>query len=402
MKIYFSAGYSTMFMGVGRPEFDPKGPRRPFDHYLEEVAGGIRALTPHLQLDEGVIGSFMAARFINQAHLAGFLPFMFPELKEKHCVAVEGACSTGGRALGQAIRSVLSGLSDITVAVGFEMQTTVKAVYGADILAGASFYRRDRKEGHAHFFPAIFDKRAGAYFAKQGEAAVRPALAKWYEQAIKHARTHPKAQEYANKVENLYERGMQPADPKRFLPNLNAFDCSKVSDGAAGILVFNEEGMKKLGLAPSDCVELIGMGEAERDITRPPEDLTEFSTMRHAAKEAFLGARLSPHELGMLEIHDCFSISALLALEAIGLAAPGRGFEALLEGIPVPVNLSGGLVGYGHPTGATGVRQMVDIWEQLTGRAPNQRALASETAMMVNMGGDDVTITSYILRSSDA
>lgn len=402
-KVYLAAGYATTFFGSGRKEFDPRKPMPEFESYLKETAEGTLSQMKDKNFDEGIIGSFMPARFLNQANIPGFLPFMVSSLAGNPCTGIEGACGTGGRVLAAAIRSVLSDLSDSVFAAGFEVQNTMKAVYGADVLAGAAYYKGERKEGHAFFFPGIFSDRAGAYYAKYGEDRARQGMAKWYEQNILNARKNPKAQEFHNTSPNLYELGLTKPDPKRFVPYLNLYDCSKVSDGAASIGVFSEEGLARAGIPKGQALEIVGIGEAEADITKRPEDLTALTTTAIAVKKALAHAKLTREDISVLEIHDCFSITALLALEAMGFAEPGQAANFILEGHTassgkIPTNLSGGLGGFGHPTGATGVRQMVDLLHQLTQRAENQVKLRTPYGMMISMGGNDKTVTCLIVK----
>ena len=146
-KVYAAAGYNTTYFGPGRKEFNPAKPMPPFEGYLKETAQGTAAQVPRLEADEGIIGSFMPARFIKQANLPGFLPFMLPSLQGKPCTGIEGACGTGGRSLAIAVRSVLSDLSDVVFVSAFEMQNTMKPVYGADVLAGAAYLKGSASKG---------------------------------------------------------------------------------------------------------------------------------------------------------------------------------------------------------------------------------------------------------------
>lgn len=406
-KIYVAAGYNTIYMGAGRKEFNPKAPMMPFESYLQETAEGTCRQLKQQVIDEGVLGSFMPARFINQANLPGFLPFMVPSLEGKTCTGVEGACGTGGRAIATGLRSLLSDLASTVFIAGFEIQNTVKAVYGADILAGAAHYSKERKGGHAYFFPGIFAERANHYYNKYGYNYVRRGMAKWYENAITNARKNPKAQEYHNKNEDLFALGMTPPDPKRFVPYLNHYDCSKISDGASSLMLFTEKGLEACGIEKTDAVEIVGMGEAQGDITKPPLDPLVLSTTEQAVVKALRQAGLSMHDIGVLEVHDCFSISGLLSLEATGLVARGDAPQFVMDGQTtiggkIPTNLSGGLGGFGHPTGATGVRQMVDLLHQMTNCASNQAKLSKPHGMMISMGGNDKTVTCFIVKSGAA
>jgi len=187
---------------------------------------------------------------------------------------------------------------------------------------------------------------------------------------------------------------------------LNVFDCSKVSDGAAAIAVVSEEGLKKIGIAKSDAVEIVGWGQVEADLTVPPADPTRLETSARAVEKALASAGITTASLGTVECHDCFTISGVLSVEAIGLAKPGEGPDYILAGKtsrtgPLPFNTSGGLIGWGHPTGGTGVRQAVTAWEQLTGKAGKyQIQLSPERpyALSVNMGGNDKTVVAIVYK----
>lgn len=291
-KVYVAAGYNTIYMGSGRKEFNPRKPMREFDEYLKETAEGTCSQVENPDFAEGVIGSFMSGRFLKQANLPGFLPFMVPSLNGKPCTAVEGACGTGGRAIAMGVRAVLSDMADSVFVAGFEQQNTMKAVYGADVLAGAAFYKKERKKGFAHFFPGIFAQRAGAYYEKYGYDDTRKGMAKWYEQSILNARKNPKAQEYHNRLKDLFELGMTSPNPERFVPHLNLYDCSKVTDGASSLLILSEEGLERCDVKKNEVVEIVAIAGAEGDITQVPDDLTRLSTTEIAVKK---GSRASRH-----------------------------------------------------------------------------------------------------------
>lgn len=408
-RIFVAAAHSTVCFGSGRREFHPGKPMPGFEAYIREAAEGVLSQVPNPDFDEGVIANFMAGRFLKQGNLPGFLPMAVPGLAGKPCTRVEGACGSGGLALMAAARSLLAETADAVFVLGFEVQNKVKAVYAADILAGAGYFAGERKRGHAWFFPGAFSARAGAYSARYGEAEARRGMAKWYERAILNARRNPKAQEYANAAPDPFALGMTPPDAKKFVPHLNLYDCSKVSDGASALVMASEEGLRRLGLGKGGAVELVGLAGSEGDITLPPADGTVLENTGRAARGAMAMAGIGPEDIGLLELHDCFSITGLLALESIGFAAPGRAPGFVCEGgtAPdgtLPTNLSGGLCGFGHPVGATGVRQMADLWEQFTGRAPNPARpgrKGGEHGMMISMGGNDKTVTALVARKAE-
>jgi len=403
--VYLAAGAYTVSLGPGRREFSPRTPRPGLEHYIREAGQAVlEQIGDPERIDEGVIGNFMAARFNRQGHLGSLMTIVHPSLEYKPALRVEGACASGGLALATGIKSVLSGLAEVVLVMGVEVQNTVKALYCADYLAGAGHYAGQRKDGPAFFFPGRFSDRAGAYAKRIGADRARTAMAHWYKNAVENARLNPDAQEYHNRVPDLLAQGLTPPNPKGFTEHLNLADCSKVSDGAAAILVASEEGWRRLGLTRPQVVQVAGFAQVTANLTTPPPDLTELTTSRKAAAQALTMAGVAVQDLGVFELHDCFTISGLLSVEAMGLAGAGGGAELVLSGATgragrFPVNTGGGLVGYGHPTGATGVRMAVDLWRQLTGRAgAYQVPLAKDHGILVSMGGDDKTVVSLVVR----
>ncbi len=405
-KVYMTAGYNTISLGTGRSEFHPKKPRPGLEHYIKEAGQEtLKQIGGAKNVDEGVIGNFMASRFNKQANIPGFFPMIDDGLRFKPANSVEGACASGALSLMSGIRSVLAETADCVMSLGFEVQNTVKALYGADILAGAG-WEPNRKKGHAFFFPGQFSDRAGAYIEKYGKELTQKAKAKWYENAILNARLCPTAQEFENKDPNLYKTGMTEPNPKGFVDFLSVFDCSKVSDGASSIAIMSEEGLAKTGIAKNNAVEIVGWGQCEEDITQDPIDLTVLTTTKQAVKDAIESAGITIDQIATVECHDCFTIAGILAVEAIGYAEAGKGAQFVSDGHTardgkVPFNTTGGLVGWGHPTGCTGVHQAVTIWEQLTGKAGEAQIEIKEDrpyAMSINMGGDDKTVIALIYK----
>ena len=407
-KIYMVAGYNTISMGTGRKEFNPKKERAGLEELLKEAGQGVlKQIGGAANVDECVVGNFIASRFNRQANLAGFFPYIDAGLTFKPCIRVEGACGTGALALVTGIRSVLAETAEVVLVMGVEVQNTVKAIYGADILAAAG-WAKERKTGHAYFFPGKFSDRAGVYYEKFGLEKTRKAMAQWYVNAIENARLCPTAQEYHNTTKDLLSQGMMTPNPKGFVDNLNIFDCSKVSDGASGIAVVSEEGLKRCGISPKEAIEIIAFGQSENDITKAPEDPTVLATTADAVKKALANAGITKEQIATVECHDCFSIAGILAVEALGLAGHGEGPDYVLAGNTsrkgkVPFNTTGGLIGWGHPTGATGVHQAVTILEQLTGKAGDaQIAIPADRpyGLTINMGGDDKTLVAIVYKAA--
>ncbi len=408
-KVYMIAGYNTLSMGTGRKEFNPKKERPGLEEYIREAGQGTLAKIGGAEnVDECVIGNFMASRFNRQANLAAFFPYVDEGLRYKPAIRVEGACATGGLALMSGIKSVLAETAEVVLVIGVEVQNTVKAIYCADYLAGAGWFK-NRKNGHAYFFPGQFSDRAGSYFEKYGREKTRQALARWFRNAIENARLCPTAQEFHNTVHDLEGQAKMEPNGKSFVDHLNIFDCSKVSDGASAIAIVSQEGLKRCGIPVSQAIEVKGWGQVEEDITKPPADPTELSTTKQAVKNALAYAGITRDQIGTAEIHDCFSIAGLMCIEAIGFAEKGKGADFILEGNTsrtgrVPINTTGGLIGWGHPTGGTGVHQAVTILEQLTGMAGDAQVEITADqpyGLTVNMGGDDKSLVSIVYKKAE-
>ncbi|MBC36152.1 MAG: 3-ketoacyl-CoA thiolase [Bacteroidetes bacterium] len=409
-KVYIAAGFNTVSMGTGRSEFNPKKERPGLEYYFETAGKGtIAQINDPANIDEGVVGNFMAARFNKQANLPGFIPFIDEKLQWKPAISVEGACGSGGLALMSGMKSVLAEVADSVLVIGVEVQNTMKALYGADVLAGAGWYKK-RKEGHAFFFPGQFSNRAGAYYEKYGKEYTREGLKRWFVNSIENARLCETAQEYENKVPDLYALYDKfKTNGETFVDHLTVLDCSKVSDGASSLIMASEEGLEKLGIDKKDAIEIVGWAQVERNITNEPPDPTELITIKKAAKEALDSAGLTIDDLATVETHDCFSMAGVLGVEALGFAEKGKGAQFVADGHTardgkIPINTTGGLIGWGHPTGATGVHQAVTIWEQLTGKAgPAQININPDRpyGMTINMGGDDVTVIAMVYKKAE-
>ena len=305
-KVYMAAGYNTISLGTGRSEFNPKKPRPGIEHYIKEAGQAtLSKIGGAKNVDEGAIGNFMASRFNKQGHLAGFIPYIDEELQYKPCTRTEGACASGALALMSGVKSVLAETADVVLSVGVEVQNTMKAIYGADVLAGAGWFQK-RKNGHAYFFPGQFSDRAKAYYEKYGMDYARKGMKQWFVNAVENARLCPTAQEYENKVEDLgglYDK-MVP-NGKAFVDSLNVLDCSKVSDGASAIAIMSEEGLERCGIPKNQAVQIVGFAQVERNITNDPPDKTELTAIKKDLSDwLYYNCRLTIQVHNELGIHQ--------------------------------------------------------------------------------------------------
>ena len=181
-------------------------------------------------------------------------------------------------------------------------------------------------------------------------------------------------------------------------------ECSQVSDGASAMLLVAEAGLRRLNKTADDAVEIIGRGHAV-DSLFEDGDLRQLSTAALAAQRAYASAGIAANDIGVAEVHDCFTVTELMMYEAMGLAAPGDGAALIRDGATaldgsIPVNTGGGLIGFGHPVGATGVKQVIEVFRQMKGECGDyQIASLPKYGMTMNMGGDDKTVVSLVMRN---
>jgi acetyl-CoA acetyltransferase len=289
--------------------------------------------------------------------------------------------------------------ADVALVTGVEVQTTASARVGGDYLARASDYSRQRSIDD-FTFPALFAKRTQAYREAFGvsEADIAHAAVKAYANANKNPLAHMRAATVTlEQASAASDRNPNFLSHEEYSPFLKVTDCSQVSDGAAAMFLCTEEGLAKLGLKPQDCVEVLGLSQATSSLYEDG-DLKGLATTQIAAQRAYAATGTQPSDMQVAEVHDCFTVTELMMTEALGFAEPGQGSQLIQSGASqidgrIPVNTGGGLVGFGHPVGATGVKQALEIFRQMKGRCGDyQMPSAPALGISANMGGDDKTV----------
>jgi acetyl-CoA C-acetyltransferase len=343
------------------------------------------------QIDAMYVGNMSGGRFVEQEHI-GALIADCAGLSRLHIPStrVEAACASGGLALRQALLAVASGYHDIVIAAGVEKMTDVSSGTAADALAAAA----DR-EWECFFgatFPGLYAMMARLHMRRYGTTHEQLALA-----AVKnhrHGSYNPKAQyQLEISVEDV-DKSPMVADP------LHVLDCSPISDGAAAIILAPTEMARRFTDTP---VRIIGSGQASDTLAlHDRRDLTTLDATVYAARSAFAQAKICPQDIDIAEVHDCFTIAEILAIEDLGFAEKGKGGEATEEGITalggrLPINTSGGLKACGHPVGATGIKQAYEIVLQLRGDAGKRQADEVEFGLTHNVGGSGGTAIVHIM-----
>lgn len=413
-KVFVAGGAITPFLGKGHPDFiwkrHPDFGQRENPTLRELLTSAVTQAAENVGadlalVDKAYVANFVGELFINQGHLGAALAGVHPALALKPTMRVEGACASGGLAMACGVDAIRAG-SDVILVTGVEVQTTASARTGGDYLARAADYERQR--GIDDFtFPALFARRTKAYREAFGvtEEDIGRAAVKAYANANKN----PLAHMHARKVDLAFASAPNDKNPnflsnEEYSPYLKVTDCSQVSDGASAMFLVSEDGLAKMGLKPSDAIELLGLGHAT-DSLYVDRDLREMVTTRTAAEQAYAQAGLAAKDVEIAEVHDCFTVTELLMYEALGFAAPGKGADLLKEGVTeiggaLPVNTGGGLVGFGHPVGATGVKQVLELHRQMKGQCGEYQVPGTPSVgMTANMGGDDKTAVVGLFRN---
>ena len=413
-RVFVLGGHTTAFIGKSHPDFVWKrhvdfGRRENpgLEHYITTaVNGALEATgTPAEIVDKAWIGNFVGELFSNQGHLGAAVVGANPGLMYKPVMRVEGACASGGLAFSSAVDAIQGG-SDITLVVGAEVQTTASPRIGGDYLARASHYARQR--GIDDFtFPALFAARTKAY--REAYGTTEEDIGRVSVKAYANANRNPLAHMQAVKM-TLEQAGSINDRNPAFLANeelhdyMKISDCSQVSDGGSALIAVSEEGLKKLGKTPADAIELVALSHATGNLYEDGDPL-ELTTTVTAARRAFHAAGLRSTDIGVAEVHDCFTLTELLMYEALGFAEKGQAIELVREGRTeidgdTPVNTGGGLVGFGHPVGATGVKQILEVYRQMKGQCGDYQIATPPTiGLTANMGGDDKTVVVGLFRA---
>jgi acetyl-CoA C-acetyltransferase len=367
-----------------------------WDKSLKElvVEAGIKALVDsNLSGNEieAVYGGTMAAgRLVGQEHVGALLADAMG-LNPLPSIRVEAACASGGMALREAYMAIASGYHDVVVVGGVEKMTDVSTGDATIALAGAGDVEWEYFSGAT--FPAVYALLAKKHMAEFGTTEEQMAQV-----AVKNHENGSKNEyaQYQNKITLEQVMKSKPiAEPLKIL------DCSPITDGAAALVLASSDIARKYSDTP---IEISGVGMASD--TLPLHDrasLIELNATKVAAEKAYRQAGVTPKEINFAEVHDCFTIAELLAVEDLGFFPKGKGGPATQEGetalnSKISINTSGGLKACGHPVGATGVKQAVEATWQLRGEGKGRQVDNAEIGLTHNVGGSGATAIVHIMK----
>ena len=411
-------GRGVAMVGAGMSEFNMFKDRDSKDLFAEafiEMSASVdMGLDPN-DIDALYIGNFTNDFFAHQSHWGAILSDSLG-LVPKPATRIEGACASSALAFREGVFAIASGFYDVVLVGGVEDMSkgTTETVAEGLALAAIPY---ERKAGFT--FPGVFGAIATAYFERYG--ASREHLMDITIKSHDNAPLNPKAQYKAtiqdimrSKIKRAKEKGGAVpdwSDEKDFLRDpianpaiawpMHLFDCCPISDGAACILLVGEELAKRF---TDDPLYVAGIGQASGRGLNAADDLTYFEATRYAANEAYEMSGLTPADIQFAEVHDCFSIAELLHIEDLGFFKPGEGYKAVADGLTKldgekPINTSGGLKCKGHPVGATGAAQLIEVWEQLRNKAGDRGVPIEDLRIGAahNLGGTGGTCTFTIL-----
>ncbi|MDI6644872.1 MAG: thiolase domain-containing protein [Methanobacteriaceae archaeon] len=374
-------------IGVSQTKFGELWDKSFRDMITEAGMGAIQdANIEGAELEAMYVGNMSAGLFVQQEHIAALIAD-HAGLTPIPCARIEAACASGGLALRNGIMAVASGYHDIVISAGVEKMTDV--VDPTPMIASASDQEWEAKQGVT--FPSLYAMMARRHMYEYG--TTREQLATF--SVINHANAskNPRAQFPMEITVEQVLNSTMVADPLRLL------DCSPVSDGAAAVILCPAEDARKYTDTP---IYVKASAQASGTIAlHDRKSLTTIDATVNAARTAYNMAKMEPKDIGAVEVHDCFSINGLLAVEDLGFVEKGKGGVAIEEGMTqidgeIPVNPSGGLKARGHPLGATGIAQTAEIVWQLRGEAGKRQIDGLEIGMTHNIGGTGGTAAVHI------
>ena len=355
-------------------------------------------------LDVGSIGAACNFTLNGQGLLAGLIASV-PGMESKPIEMVENACASGGGAVLSVLQKLQLGLGETGIAVGYEkMRDAAGKMDGALIGKVLGYYSHpDERPGKVYIFPHLFAEIMRDYMAHWG--VTEADLAHIAVTEYGNARFNPCAQ--MRNVQLTIEQATKIEGPNRYIVEglpLKTYDSSQVSDGYAALILATEEGLRKLGVAKSDCVEIAGWGQATDPLKKEGRDILHPAGAYRAMNTAYRMAGLTPADVNVAEVHDCFTVMGAIATEVIGKAKPGEGARFWVEGKAIvngecSINTSGGLIAKGHPIGATGVAMIGWAAWQLLGKAPVELQVKNaKAAATFNIGGPVCASVCTVLR----
>jgi len=361
------------------------------------------------QIESGHVGNFVGDLFARQGLINGFFGHVYPELSSIPTARHEAACASGSMAILSAMNEILAGHLDMSAVLGLELMRNVPGETGAEYLGAATWHGEEATDCRypwPHMFDVIldeYDKRHGVNCDYLKDIA-RINFA--------NARSNPNAQARKWLFTDEHFSDDDEVNPP-IEGRVRKMDCGQITDGAACIILASEKAAadyaRSKGISLSDIPRIKGWGHhsapllLERKLQLSAGQPLLFPHVKSTFDDALRRAGMNRiTDVDGLETHDCFTMTEYMAIDHCGLTEPGQSWQAVEAGRitpegDFPINPSGGLMGLGHPVGATGVRMVLDCFKQVTGRAGDYQLAKAENMITFNMGGSTTTCASFIV-----
>jgi acetyl-CoA C-acetyltransferase len=361
------------------------------------------------EVETAHVGNFAAELYAKQGHIGAFFVEIDPAFSGLPTSRHEAACASGSIALIAASAEIEAARYDLACVVGVEQMKTVDSTTGGDYLGTAAWYEREAK-GIEFPFPKLFGRLGDEYDKRYGLKDEH--LAHISAVNYSNAKRNPNAQ-----TRNWFMSESHAQHESKFNQviggRIKVSDCSQVTDGSVAVFLASEKfasaWAKRNGKQLADIPRILGWGhhtaplEFDAKVAESRDNAYVLPHTREAIVDAFKRAGIAGvGELSGIETHDCFTTSEYMAIDHFGITKPGESWKAVEEGVielggKLPINPSGGLIGAGHPVGATGVRQMLDCHRQITHSAGEYQVEDAKKFAMLNIGGSGTTSCVFIV-----
>ena len=344
--------------------------------------------------------------FARQGHLGAMPATVCDGLWDLPASRHEAACASGSVAALAAMADLRAGNYRTALVVGVELEKTVPGDIAAQHLGAAAWTGHEGQDAK-YLWPSMFAEVADAYDRRFGldDAHLRAIAAI----NLANARRNPNAQTREWRVPDLAAVGADDEVNPPVEGRIRRFDCSQMTDGGAGVVLVSDEflaehpGLRPIGLIEGWGHRTVGLGLRQK-LDRDADNPYLLPHVRHAVQDAFGRARTGLDHVDGFEVHDCFTPSEYLAIDHIGLTGPGQSWQAIESGDieiggRLPINPSGGLIGGGHPVGASGIRMMLDAAKQVSGLAGDYQVDGARRFGTLNIGGSTATTVSFVIGS---
>jgi acetyl-CoA C-acetyltransferase len=365
------------------------------------------------------VGNFDAEQYTQQGHLGAFLTEVNPAFYGVPGARYEAACASGSVALDAAAARIRGGDYEVAIILGLEIMKTVSSSVGGDFLGTAAYYEREAK-GVQFPFPKLFGKLADVIVERAkgvDEKRIMDSLAEISRINYSNAKLNPLAQTRTWYMSEEHAKDRGSSFNAAVGGRLCITDCSQVTDGAAILVLATADYAKKFaqkkGIAQDKLAVLKGWGHRVAPMTFDAKVAESKGNdfilpwTRQAVVDAYKRSGLDIDRIDVIETHDCFTSSEYAAISAFGFTKPGEEYQAIEDGRIAlegpnkpgkkPINPSGGLIGAGHPVGASGVRMALDIFKQVTNQAGDYQVDGAKNGLMLNIGGSATTNMTFVI-----